>query len=132
MELITKAPKGTVDIIPGESEKWSLVEAVMTDEAELNGFSEIRTPVFEHTELFLRSVGDTTDVVEKQMYTFEDKGGRSITLRPEGTAGAVRAMLENGLYNGGYPVIVSALPMTLRSPSTPSAAPPAAQSTERR
>lgn len=75
MELITKAPKGTVDIIPGESEKWSLVEAVMTDEAELNGFSEIRTPVFEHTELFLRSVGDTTDVVEKQMYTFEDKGG---------------------------------------------------------
>ena len=71
MELITKAPKGTVDIIPGESEKWSLVEAVMTDEAELNGFSEIRTPVFEHTELFLRSVGDTTDVVEKQMYTFE-------------------------------------------------------------
>ena len=95
MELITKAPKGTVDIIPGESEKWSLVEAVMTDEAELNGFSEIRTPVFEHTELFLRSVGDTTDVVEKQMYTFEDKGGRSITLRPEGTAGAVRAMLEN-------------------------------------
>ena len=104
MELITKAPKGTVDIIPGESEKWSLVEAVMTDEAELNGFSEIRTPVFEHTELFLRSVGDTTDVVEKQMYTFEDKGGRSITLRPEGTAGAVRAMLENGLYNAGYPV----------------------------
>ena len=104
MELITKAPKGTVDIIPGESEKWSLVEAVMTDEAELNGFSEIRTPVFEHTELFLRSVGDTTDVVEKQMYTCEDKGGRSITLRPEGTAGAVRAMLENGLYNGGYPV----------------------------
>lgn len=58
----------------------------MTDEAELNGFSEIRTPVFEHTELFLRSVGDTTDVVEKQMYTFEDKGGRSITLRPEGTS----------------------------------------------
>ena len=104
MELITKAPKGTVDIIPGESEKWSLVEAVMTDEAERNGFSEIRTPVFEHTELFLRSVGDTTDVVEKQMYTIEDKGGRSITLRPEGTAGAVRAMLENGLYNGGYPV----------------------------
>ena len=71
---------------------------------ELNGFAEVRTPVFEHTELFLRGVGDTTDVVEKQMYTFEDKGGRSITLRPEGTAGAVRAMLENGLYNAGYPV----------------------------
>ncbi len=104
MELITKAPKGTVDIVPGVSEKWQAMEAVFQSEAELNGFREIRTPVFEHTELFLRSVGDTTDVVEKQMYTFEDKGGRSVTLRPEGTAGAVRAMLENGLYNAGYPV----------------------------
>ncbi len=111
MELITKAPKGTVDIVPGgkgaagaSSEQWQLVESVFKSEAELNGFSEVRLPVFEHTELFLRGVGDTTDVVEKQMYTFEDKGGRSITLRPEGTAGAVRAMLENGLYNAGYPV----------------------------
>ena len=104
MELITRAPKGTVDLVPGTSEKWQLVEEVFRSEAELNGFAEIRTPVFEHTELFLRGVGDTTDVVEKQMYTFEDKGGRSITLRPEGTAGAVRAMLENGLYNAGYPV----------------------------
>lgn len=111
MELITKAPKGTVDLVPGtqesgkaSSENWRLVEDVFRSEAELNGFGEIRTPVFEHTELFLRGVGDTTDVVEKQMYTFEDKGGRSVTLRPEGTAGAVRAMLENGLYNGGYPV----------------------------
>ena len=104
MELITRAPKGTVDLIPGKSEKWQVVEDVFRSEAELNGFAEIRTPVFEHTELFLRGVGDTTDVVEKQMYTFEDKGGRSITLRPEGTAGAVRAMLENGLYNAGYPV----------------------------
>ena len=104
MELITKAPKGTVDIVPGKSEKWQLMEDVFRSEAELNGFREVRTPVFEHTELFLRGVGDTTDVVEKQMYTFEDKGGRSVTLRPEGTAGAVRAMLENGLYNEGYPV----------------------------
>ncbi len=111
MELITKAPKGTVDIVPGgkgsagaSSEQWQMVESVFKSEAELNGFSEVRLPVFEHTELFLRGVGDTTDVVEKQMYTFEDKGGRSITLRPEGTAGAVRAMLENGLYNAGYPV----------------------------
>ena len=104
MELITRAPKGTVDLVPGKSEKWQVVEEVFRSEAELNGFAEIRTPVFEHTELFLRGVGDTTDVVEKQMYTFEDKGGRSITLRPEGTAGAVRAMLENGLYNAGYPV----------------------------
>lgn len=104
MELITRAPKGTVDLVPGVSEKWKLVEGVFESEAELNGFAEVRTPVFEHTELFLRGVGDTTDVVEKQMYTFEDKGGRSVTLRPEGTAGAARAMLENGLYNGGYPV----------------------------
>lgn len=104
MELITKAPKGTVDLVPGLSEKWRLMESVFKSEAELNGFAEVRTPVFEHTELFLRGVGDTTDVVEKQMYTFEDKGGRSVTLRPEGTAGAVRAMLENGLSNGGYPV----------------------------
>lgn len=104
MELITKAPKGTRDILPGESEKWQMVEDVMMGEAELNGFSEVRTPVFEHTELFLRSVGDTTDVVEKQMYTFDDKGGRSITLKPEGTAGAARAMLENGLYNAGFPI----------------------------
>ena len=104
MELITKAPKGTADIVPGGSEKWKLVESVFQSEAELNGFAEVRTPVFEHTELFARGVGDTTDVVEKQMYTFDDKGGRSITLRPEGTAGAVRAMLENGLYNAGYPV----------------------------
>ena len=100
MELITKAPKGTDDVMPGtkdgrwaSSEKWQLLESVLRSEAELNGFGEVRTPVFEHTELFLRGVGDTTDVVEKQMYTFEDKGGRSITLRPEGTAGAVRAML---------------------------------------
>jgi len=104
MELLTRAPKGTVDLVPGATEKWQVVEDVFRSEAELNGFAEIRTPVFEHTELFLRSVGDTTDVVEKQMYTFEDKGGRSVTLRPEGTAGAVRAMLENGLYNAGYPV----------------------------
>lgn len=75
----------------------------MRDEAELHGFGEIRTPVFEHTELFLRSVGDTTDVVQKEMYTFTDKGGRSITLRPEGTAGAVRALLEHGLYNEALP-----------------------------
>ena len=104
MELLTKAPKGTVDLPPGATEKWQAVEDVLKSEAGLNGFGEIRTPVFEHTELFLRGVGDTTDVVEKQMYTFTDKGGRSITLRPEGTAGAVRAMLENGLYHAGYPV----------------------------
>ncbi|MBR4888641.1 MAG: histidine--tRNA ligase [Clostridia bacterium] len=104
MALLTKAPKGTYDLLPRQTAKWQAVEAVMKDEATLHGFREIRTPVFEHTELFLRGVGDTTDVVEKQMYTFNDKGGRSITLRPEGTAGATRAMLEHALYNEGYPI----------------------------
>ena len=80
-----------------------MVEDVFRSEAELNGFGEVRTPVFEHTELFQRGVGDTTDVVEKQMYTFEDKGGRSITLRPEGTAGAVRAMLGKRSVQRGLP-----------------------------
>lgn len=79
----------------------------MRSEAILHGFGEIRTPVFEHTELFQRSVGETTDVVQKEMYTFQDKGGRSVTLRPEGTAGAVRAMLEHALYNDGLPVKLS-------------------------
>lgn len=104
MELITKAPKGTNDILPKEALIWQVLESIMRSEAECSGFQEIRTPVFEHTELFERGVGDTTDVVEKQMYTFQDKGGRSVTLRPEGTAGVVRAMLESGLYNQGYPV----------------------------
>lgn len=104
MDLITKAPKGTQDLTPEKTRRWQAAEQVLISEAELNGFGEIRTPAFEHTELFQRGMGDVTDVVEKQMYTFEDKGGRSVTLRPEGTAGAVRAMLENGLYNAGYPV----------------------------
>ena len=76
----------------------------MRSEAALHGFGEVRTPVFEHTELFQRGVGDTTDIVQKEMYTFLDKGGRSVTLRPEGTAGAARAMLEHGVYNNGLPV----------------------------
>ncbi len=103
MDLITKAPKGTADLVPEAAEKWRAMEEVLVSEARLNGFGE-RTPVFEHTELFQRGMGDVTDVVEKQMYTFLDKAGRSVTLRPEGTAGAVRAMLENGLFNAGYPV----------------------------
>ena len=103
MELI-KAQKGTQDILPGQSENWQVVEDVMRSEAALHGFGEIRTPVFEDTRLFQRSVGETTDVVQKEMYTFQDKGGRSITLRPEGTAGVVRALLEHALYNNGLPV----------------------------
>lgn len=107
MALLTQGPKGTQDLLPKQSGKWQVVEDVMRSEAILHGFGEIRTPVFEHTELFQRSVGETTDVVQKEMYTFQDKGGRSVTLRPEGTAGAVRAMLEHALYNDGLPVKLS-------------------------
>ncbi len=106
MELI-KAQKGTQDLLPAQTEKWQVVEDVMRSEAKIHGFGEIRTPVFEDTRLFQRSVGETTDVVQKEMYTFNDKGGRSVTLRPEGTAGAVRAMLEHGMYNDGLPLRLS-------------------------
>ncbi len=104
MKLITNGIKGTEDILPGESYRWQFVEDIMRKQAQSYGFREIRTPVFEHTELFQRSVGDTTDVVQKEMYTFTTKGGESVTLRPEGTAGAARAMLEHGVYNDGYPI----------------------------
>ena len=103
MALITNAIKGTLDLLPKESSKTQYIEAAVREIAENYGFSEMRTPVFEHTELFQRSVGETTDVVQKEMYTFEDKGGRSITLRPEGTAGAARAFLEHGLFNDALP-----------------------------
>ena len=92
------APKGTKDILPGQIERWQYVESAFRNIASKYGFTEIRTPVIEHTELFSRGIGDTTDVVEKQMYTFEDYGGRCITLRPEGTAGVARAYIENKLY----------------------------------
>ena len=103
MALITKAIKGTKDVLPNESYKNQYIEATCLGVAENFGYKEMRTPVFEHTELFQRGVGDTTDVVQKEMYTFDDKGGRSITLRPEGTAGAARAFLENGLSNEALP-----------------------------
>lgn len=103
MALITKAIKGTKDILPAESYKNQYIESTCLSVAEKFGYKEMRTPVFEHTELFQRGVGDTTDVVQKEMYTFDDKGGRSITLRPEGTAGAARAFLENGLCNEALP-----------------------------
>lgn len=107
MALITKAIKGTQDVLPSESHKNQFIESTLLNIAKDFGFREIRTPVFEHTELFTRSVGDTTDVVQKEMYTFNDKGGRSITLRPEGTAGAARAFLEHGLQNEPMPQKVS-------------------------
>lgn len=106
MALITKRVYGSEDVLPKDSYKWQFVEKLMRDEADAFGFKEIRTPVFEHTELFQRGVGDTTDVVQKEMYTFNTKGGTSLTLRPEGTAGAARALLEHALYNDGLPVKV--------------------------
>ena len=106
MAEINRAVKGTNDILPSFVHKWQFVESSMLDTARLFGFSEIRVPVFEHTEVFKRSVGDTTDVVQKEMYTFDDKGGRSITLRPELTAGVIRSVLENGLTNGPLPLKV--------------------------
>ena len=90
-------PKGTKDILPDESYKWQYIENNVKSLLECYGMKEIRVPVFEHTELFSRGVGETTDVVQKEMYTFEDKGGRSLTLRPEGTAGVVRSYIENGM-----------------------------------
>ncbi len=96
-------PKGTKDVLPFESYKWHYVENIVREVARLFGACEIRTPTFEHTELFLRGVGDTTDIVNKEMYTFEDKGGRSMTLKPEGTAGVARAFIENSLFNRPQP-----------------------------
>ena len=99
-----QAPKGTKDCLPQDSYRFQYVESIMRKHAALSGYREVRTPVFEHTELFLRGVGDTTDIVQKEMYTFNDKGGRSITLKPEGTAGAVRALIEGKLYAQAQPV----------------------------
>ncbi len=103
MAAITKSIKGTQDTLPSESYKVQFIEQSVLEIAKNYGYKEIRLPVFEHTELFQRGVGDTTDVVQKEMYTFDDKGGRSITLRPEGTAGVVRSYLEHGLFNEPQP-----------------------------
>ena len=107
MALITKKIKGTEDVLPRQSYRWQFIENIMREESRAYGFKELRTPVFEHTELFARGVGQTTDVVQKEMYTFDTKGGESVTLRPEGTAGAARAMLEHSLDNEGLPVKAS-------------------------
>ena len=95
-----QAPKGTHDILPGESERWEWLEARARDILSRYGYREVRTPMFEATDLFVRSVGESTDIVRKELYTFEDKGGRSLTLRPEGTAPLVRAFLEHTLAHG--------------------------------
>ncbi len=104
--MITK-PRGTEDVLPSDSKLWQYIETTAREVCELYGYAEIRTPVFEHTELFQRGVGDTTDVVQKEMYTFEDKGGRSITLKPEGTATLVRSYIENSLYANPQPTKLS-------------------------
>ncbi|MCI7147395.1 MAG: histidine--tRNA ligase [Candidatus Fimisoma sp.] len=96
--MLTNAPKGTKDLLPGQVHKWHYVEGKFADICRRYGFKEIRTPMFEHTEVFARGIGDTTDVVQKEMYTFNDHGNRSITLKPEGTSGAVRAFIEHKQY----------------------------------
>lgn len=101
--MLSKAPRGTRDILPKEVYKWQYVEKKFREICALYGYEEMRTPIFEHTEVFTRSVGDTTDIVQKEMYTFNDKGNRSVTLKPEGTAPAVRAFIENRLFNEAQP-----------------------------
>ena len=101
--IITNAPKGTEDLLPWDSYKWQYLEKKFKEVCDCFGYREIRFPTFEHTELFERGVGDTTDVVEQQMYTFNDKGGRSITLRPEGTASVVRSFIQNSIFSQPLP-----------------------------
>ena len=96
-----RAVKGTRDILPPESRLWLKVEEICRDILDAYGFQEIRTPIFEETELFARSVGTNTDIVSKEMYSFEDRDGRSLTLRPEGTASVMRAYLDSGAVNQG-------------------------------
>ena len=97
-------PRGTKDVLPSESHKWQQAEALAREICALYNAREIRTPAFEHTELFLRSIGDDTDVVGKEMYTFTDKGGRSVTLKPEGTAPVARSYVENSLESETLPL----------------------------
>lgn len=109
MALEIRSIKGTQDVLPADSWKWQFVERQFLDSAALYGFAEIRVPTFEEKGLFIRSVGDTTDVVQKEMYTFTDQGGRELALRPEGTAGVNRAVIESGLINGALPLKLSYL-----------------------
>jgi histidyl-tRNA synthetase len=102
--MLTTRPRGTNDILPGEAEKWQYIEERFRQLCREYGYAQIRTPLFEHTDLFQRSVGDTSDIIEKEMYTFRDRSNRSISLRPEGTASIARAYLENNLYAGPQPV----------------------------
>ena len=104
-----KKPRGTIDIFPDEMGFFRRIESTARDTAELYGFGEIRTPTFEELALFKRGVGEVTDVVQKEMYTFEDKEGRTFALRPEGTASVVRAIIENGKTSDAMPLKYSYL-----------------------
>lgn len=112
--MLTQAPKGTKDIFGGEVEKWQNVEQIIRKTCKAFGIEEIRTPIFEHTELFARGVGESSDIVQKEMYTFLDKGDRSITLRPESTAGVARAYIENGMHNNAQPTKLFYIAPTFR------------------
>ena len=101
--MLSKAPRGTKDITPKDVYKWHYVEKKFREICALYGYEEIRTPIFEHTEVFARSVGDTTDVVQKEMYTFADRGDRQLSLKPEGTAGVIRSFIENKMYADTQP-----------------------------
>ena len=120
--MLTQAPRGTKDVLPADSYRWQYVEDRMRKAAAKAGYREVRTPVFEHTELFLRGVGDTTDIVQKEMYTFKDKGDRSITLKPEGTAGAVRAFIESHMYADSLPCKLYYPPARASATKSPSPA----------
>ena len=116
--MLTHSPKGTKDIFGDEMPLWHSVENKIRALCQSFGIEEIRTPMFEHTELFLRSVGDTTDIVQKEMYTFDDKAGRSITLKPESTAGVARAYIEHGMFNNPQPTKLYYISPTFRYENT--------------
>ena len=121
MATMIQLPKGTRDILPSEIHKWYHIEAVVRQLCQDFGYQEIRTPVFENTDLFVRGVGDTTDIVQKEMFTMVDAGGRSLTLRPEGTSPVVRAVLENSLYAGPMPLKLFYNPLTCYRAEKPQA-----------
>src|SRR2546428_9981013 len=109
VRMTTRAVRGVHDILPGEGEKWRGVERIARDVFDSYGYEEIRLPIFERTELFARTIGEATDIVQKEMYTFQDRGGDSVTLRPEATAGLLRAYIEHGLFVHPKPIKVYTL-----------------------
>src|SRR2546422_7218963 len=104
VSMTIRAVRGVHDILPGEGEKWGRVDGIAREVSDSYGYEEIRLPIFERTQLFARSIGEATDIVQKEMYTFEDRGGDSVTLRPEATAGLLRAYIEHGLFVHPKPI----------------------------